>query len=226
MKKTLIVFLLIFFTFGIRAGKGEDFTPPSGSGSQFDSGQILEKAKSLFESEKGKVEQYWQKIRNEDIKADYDTILGPYFVVSQRPDLNPGYLCYFAKQGNITGQAVIDSYGMKGDISIFPKGKTKYTTLVLDFCAAEQKFYEKFPDSKKAVLAQLVFPARFWGPSFITHLPAVWWLIDDAGNCYYITLTGDIFSFSELAGKAGQKVPGVIYDDDPGTQSSIEGGSK
>lgn len=224
MKKTIICFLMIFFMVGLGVEGGKKPLSLEELKCQLTPKEALEKAREMWNNEKGNVEQYWQETKKQYVKAEYDTIVGPYSVLSQQPGVNSGFLLYFVKGENIIGQAVIYSQqGIKDDeIGIFPKGTTKYSTLLLEPSAVEQKFKEKFPKAKEAVFVQMVFPARFWGPSFITALPAVWWVIDGTGNCFYVTLTGDIFSFSKLAGKIGQKVPGVIYDDSGGQRSTHE----
>lgn len=226
MKNTIIAVLLFLLISAIRVASGQSPSFSHKSNGQLEPVEALDRAKALWKGQVGKVEKNWEKLMHEKVKAEYDSILGPYFAVSQVPKFNSSYLIFFVKNdGAVVGQALVDGYGEKAndEILIFPKAKgPDYKTFILDSSSVEQRFHQSC--QKKLVFSQLVFPARFWGPSFISHLPAVWWVIDDAGNCYYITLTGDIFSFSELAGKIGQKVPGVIYDDPGGQPSTYEGG--
>jgi hypothetical protein len=234
MKKAIICVLLTFFI--IRIGVGTDKKTPSSEElrGQLNPEQALERAKVLWKSEAGKVEQTWEKIMHEKVRAEYDSIWGPYFVLSQVVNLNSSYLLFFVKSdGAIVGQALVDAHGEKSNdkIWIFPKAEgPDYKTFILDSCSVEQKFYQSF--QKEVVFSQMVFPARFWGPSFITHLPAVWWLIDQDGYCYFMTFSGDIYRFSKLLEMKSKRKEGmrIITNQDlvnPGDSSNIhEGGLK
>jgi len=129
-------------------------------------------------------------------KITYDSVLGPYFVLPHSNESKPGYLVYFAKTEMIIGECWIDAYGIGND-ACFPRRTIRVNDLLLDSTEIKEWFH--LEKEVKVIFIQLVSPAKFWGSKLIPHFPAVWWVIDENGDCYYITLTGERISFRGLA---------------------------
>jgi len=127
----------------------------------------------------------------------YDSVLGPYFALPHSAESKPGYMVYLAKGEMITCECWI--YADKGEKNngCFPLSKTRINDLLLDSNVVK----ERFESSKgfKVIFIQLVAPAKFWEPKLILYFAAVWFVIDENGDCYYITLGGAIVSFKEYA---------------------------
>jgi hypothetical protein len=229
MKNTIIAVLLFLLISAIRVASGQSPSFSHKSNGQLEPAEALARAKALWKGQVGKVEKNWEKLMHEKVKAEYDSILGPYFAVSQVPEFNSSYLIFFVKNnGAVVGQAFVDGYGEKAndEILIFPKAKgPDYKTFILDSSSVEQRFHQSC--QKKLIFSQMVFPAKFIRLLFITYLPAVWWLMDEDGSCYYMNFSGNIFSFKDLMEMKNKRTEGmrIINGSNP-ADSSIEGGKK
>lgn len=194
MKKTIVCFLFILMLAGTATGK----KPPS-----------VEELNGQL-TPKGAFKRAETILRHGKRELNYDSIAGPYFVHSQSNRYNHFYLLYFLKNRVIRGQLEIDAYGKKRNDRIVLFGinpKTKIDSLYLD----PGKVKEKFQSEKNlsTTWVQLVCPIEFPEPFLIAPPAIVWWLLDQNGDCYYMTLSGRVFSFNELVlhEVEGLKVP-------------------
>jgi len=121
----------------------------------------------------------------------YDRVLGPYLVLPQSSEIKPWYMVYFARDTMMVADCYIgernDCGGLIAPVSI----------LLLDSLKVKEWF--KKEKRIEAIFIQLVYPARFWGRGSISPSAEMWWVIDEKGDCYYVSLTGEIKSFKKLA---------------------------
>lgn len=121
----------------------------------------------------------------------YDRALGPYLVLPHSSESEPEYLLYFARDTMITANCWIDGRKDRCCRYIAP-----VTIFLLDSAEVKERF--KSEKGTEVIFIQLVRPIRLWSPKFMLN-SVVWWIIDKKGNCYYVSLHGEIISFKKLA---------------------------
>jgi len=138
--------------------------------------EALEKAKELFK----------------EYGILYDRVLGPYLVLPHSSESEPRYLVYLARDTMMVADCWIDGRSDYCGRLIAP-----VAILLLDSLKVKEWF--KKEKRIEAIFIQLVYPARFWGRGSISPSAEMWWVIDEKGDCYYVSLTGEIISFKKLA---------------------------
>jgi len=186
MKKT-IIYLLASFIIGF--GFLQNSTTAFSNDCKITPTQAMERAKALCKKE----------------KITYDSVLGPYFVLPHSSESRPSYLVYFTKGEIVTGELWIDACGKNENDHCFAKNVRKVNNLRLDSVQVKELF--KSEKGLEVLFLQLVSSAQFWKPRMIPYHSIAWWLIDENGDCYYITLFGHITSFKELAESRKRKPP-------------------
>jgi hypothetical protein len=184
MKITIICISVILFLSEI--GVLADKKPPSLEEltGKLNPVQALHRARKLWDHEKAKIE--------------FDSIAGPYFVLSLSKDFNSGYLLYFVNKDRfIVSEVQIDAYGKKerDKIMILHKDLMKIDDQLLDSARVKERFQSE--RGTQLILMRLVYYISFWG-GFLPHAPVVWWLVDENGECYSMSLNGDLISFKEI----------------------------
>jgi hypothetical protein len=126
-------------------------------------------------------------------KTNYDKVLGPLFIHPQG-ESGSNYLVYFALRGAVVSECFVDGCGKK--TSCYPMRTTTTDELWL----TEAKVIETFKVEKKkeAIFVQFVSPLKLLTGELTPHLPAVWLIIDEDGNCYYMSIYGYVKTFSEM----------------------------
>lgn len=122
----------------------------------------------------------------------YDRSLGPYLVLPHSSESEPRYLVYLARDTMTVSECWI---GGRSD------GCGRYITPVADLLLDSAEVKERFKSEKRieAIFIQLVFPIELlWGRRLMVQ-PVAWWIIDKKGDCYYVSLFGEIISFKKLA---------------------------
>jgi len=122
----------------------------------------------------------------------YDRALGPYLVLPQSSESEPEYLVYLTRDTMIVSECWID--GRSDDCG---RLITSVADLLLDSAEGKERF--KKEKGIEAIFIQLVFPIELlWGRRLMVQ-PVAWWIIDKKGDCYYVSLSGEIISFKKLA---------------------------